>query len=121
MRVLITGANGFVGGHMAEALLAEGGHTLSGLSRLADWPAPLQHLAKSVRHFAAELSDAAIVDAILKETRPEWLFHFAGYANTGKSFSEPLQCWRDNLDGTRSLPDLITDPAVAYPRKANLA
>jgi GDP-4-dehydro-6-deoxy-D-mannose reductase len=107
MRVLITGANGFIGGHMAEALLAEGGHTLSGLSRFAEWPGPLQHLSRSVRHFAVELSEAVGLGAILKETRPEWIFHFAGYANTGKSFSVPARCWADNLDGTRSLYDAV--------------
>jgi GDP-4-dehydro-6-deoxy-D-mannose reductase len=107
MRILITGVNGFIGGHMAEALLAEGGHTLAGLSRTPDWPAPLAHLATHVRLHSGELSDSACLSRLLSETSPEWIFHFAGYANTGKSFKEPAICWRDNLDGTRSLYDAI--------------
>src|SRR5262245_17256702 len=103
MRILITGANGFIGGHLAEALLAEGGHAITGLSRTPEWPAHLSHLGKSVPHRAVELSDDVKLEAILRESKPEWLFHFAGYANTGKSFSEPNRCWKDNLDGTRSL------------------
>ena len=43
MRILITGITGFVGGHLVEALPA--GHTLTGVSRNADWPAGLAHLA----------------------------------------------------------------------------
>ena len=39
MRVLITGITGFVGGHLAERLVAEGGHEIAGLSRRAVWPA----------------------------------------------------------------------------------
>ncbi len=107
MRVLITGANGFIGGHMAEALLAEGGHTLVGLSRTPEWPASLTHLASSVRLIAGELVDTPALEAILRDTQPEWILHFAGYANTGKSFLEPDLCWRDNLDGTRSLYDAV--------------
>lgn len=107
MRILITGANGFIGGHMAEALLAEGGHTVAGLSRIPDWPAPLAHLANKVRLVTAELSDKPRLEAVLKDTQPEWIFHFAGYANTGKSFKEPERCWQDNLDGTRTFYDAV--------------
>ena len=41
MRILITGVTGFVGGHLAEALLAEGGHAVAGrrpAGRLAGRP-----------------------------------------------------------------------------------
>ena len=57
MRVLLTGANGFIGGHMAEALLAESGHTLFGISRDETWPATLLTLYReaAVRLIAAEL------------------------------------------------------------------
>src|SRR5437763_10113863 len=98
MRILITGITGFVGGHLTEALRAEGGHTLVGLSRAADWPPPLAHLAGAVELHAAELLDAARVEGIVRAARPDWVFHLAGYANTGKSFREPDQCWSDNLD-----------------------
>lgn len=107
MRILITGVNGFIGGHMAELLLAEGGHTVTGLSRAPDWPKQLAHLAMRVRLEPAELSDPPRLKAILERNRPEWVFHFAGYANTGKSFKEPVRCWQDNLDGTRTFYDAI--------------
>ena len=43
----------------------------------------------------------------MADARPDWVVHLAGYANTGKSFHEPDQCWADNLDATRSLYDGI--------------
>ena len=109
MRILITGVTGFVGGHLVEALLAEpgAGHEIVGLSRRGEWPAPLAHLAGSVRLHAAELSDGPAVERIIRDARPDWVFHLAGYANTGKSFREPGPCWADNLDATRTFYDVI--------------
>ncbi len=109
--VLITGITGFVGGHLAERL-AGAGHTLAGVGRSATWPGNLEHLAGAADLHAADLLDTASVEAVLKEVRPDWLFHLAGYANTGGSFREPGACWRDNLAATRSLYDAVVRSGV---------
>lgn len=109
MRILITGINGFVGGHLVEALHAEGGHTLVGLSRSGTWPAPMPAWAAQIPVHALEITDRARVAAVLHETQPDWIFHLAGYANTGRSFREPDLCWQDNVTGTRSLYDAIAE------------
>ena len=103
MRVLITGITGFVGGHLAERLVAEGGHEIAGLSRRAEWPADLRHLESQAKLIGADLLDEPALGRVLAEVRPEWIFHLAGYAKTGQSYREPDACWRDNLDGTRVL------------------
>lgn len=107
MRILITGITGFVGGHLVETLVSAGGHTLMGLSRQAAWPARLAHLAGAADLHALELVDGARVEALIRQIRPEWVIHLAGYANTGGSFREPDRCWADNLSATRSLYDAI--------------
>ncbi|MCZ2342273.1 MAG: GDP-mannose 4,6-dehydratase [Bacteroidales bacterium] len=107
MRILITGITGFVGGHLVETLTAEGGHTLFGLCRQGRWPSALSHLAGAATLHAAELLDDRAVENVLRATQPEWIFHLAGYANTGKSFREPALCWRDNLDATRAFYDAV--------------
>jgi GDP-4-dehydro-6-deoxy-D-mannose reductase len=118
MRILITGITGFVGGHLVEALVSTGGHALAGVSRDTAWPAALSHLAGAAELHAADLLDGRRVEEVVRQVRPEWLFHLAGYANTGASFREPDRCWRDNLDATRSLYDAIarTDvrPRILY-------
>ena len=103
MRVLITGITGFVGGHLTERLAAEGGHSIAGLSRTAVWPADLGHLTDRAALYAADLHDEIRLGEVLAEVRPEWVFHLAGYAKTGQSYLEPDECWKANLDGTRSL------------------
>src|SRR4051812_46768689 len=112
MRILITGITGFVGGHLTEALRAEGGHAVVGVSRHPDWSPAWAHLAGAADLRAGEVADTAAVERLVREVRPDWLFHLAGYANTGKSFKEPGRCWADNLDGTRSLYDAVVASGV---------
>lgn len=107
MRVLITGITGFVGGHLAELLLAEGGHVVCGFARHAGWPDVLRHLGGRAELFDADVLDRAAVAEVLDRTRPDWVFHLAGYANTGRSFKEPDACWRLNLDGTRAVLEAV--------------
>jgi GDP-4-dehydro-6-deoxy-D-mannose reductase len=107
MRILLTGITGFVGGHLAEALAAAGGHALAGVSRDGGWPPGLAHLAGVAELHPADLLDGPRVEEVLRAVRPDWLVHLAGYANTGRSFREPDRCWRDNLDATRGLYDAV--------------
>ena len=48
MRALVTGISGFVGGYLAEHLVAEG-DLVVGLSASGRWPAELAHLGRAVR------------------------------------------------------------------------
>lgn len=107
MRVLITGVTGFVGGHLAEELRAAGRYTLFGAARRADGIAPRPHSTAGVDLRAVDLLDTTEVERLLRDVRPDWVFHLAGYANTGKSFVEPDRCWADNLTATRSLYDAV--------------
>ncbi len=106
MRILITGITGFVGGHLVEALVPQG-HALSGLCRSGVWPAQLSHLDGKVELHRGDLADAATLEAVLEQTRPDWLMHLAGYANPGRSYLEQDLCWHDNFSATRSLYDAI--------------
>ncbi len=107
MRILITGITGFVGGHLVEHLVAAGGHALFGVSRDANWSPALAHLAPHAELHSADLTDRVRAEAVVRQTRPEWVIHLAGYANTGGSFHEPDRAWADNLTATRTLYDAI--------------
>jgi GDP-4-dehydro-6-deoxy-D-mannose reductase len=107
MRILVTGITGFVGGHLAEALLARGGAEVVGLSRGGDWPAVWRHLAGRVGLRPADLTDTAAVEAVLRDVRPEQIVHLAGYANQGRSHRDPDAAWAGNLMATRCLYDAV--------------
>jgi GDP-4-dehydro-6-deoxy-D-mannose reductase len=103
MRILVTGAAGFAGGWLVEALLARGGAEVVGLNRRAAWPPELAHLAGEVPLRACDLCAAAAVEAVLREVQPTHIYHLAGYAQTGRSFDEPDAAWDGNLTATRRL------------------
>jgi len=107
MRILITGATGFVGGHLVERLL-ESGHELHGLSRRGKWPAEWSHLDGLVRLHAVDLNEPAVAHSALRAIRPEWIFHLAGYANAGLSFREPDKAWAGNLQATLHLYEAVS-------------
>jgi GDP-4-dehydro-6-deoxy-D-mannose reductase len=106
MRNLVTGVTGFAGGHLAEALLARG-EAVAGVGRRAEWPAGWRHLAGAVDLRACDLGDGAKLEALLREVRPDRVYHLAGYAHTGRSFKEPDAAWAGNLGATRSLYDAV--------------
>ncbi|MFO0811089.1 MAG: GDP-mannose 4,6-dehydratase [Gemmataceae bacterium] len=107
MRILVTGVTGFVGGHLAESLLAAGGAEVCGIARRRDWPAEWRHLAANVVLHAADLVDSECVESVLRTVAPNQIYHLAGYAQTGQSFREPDAAWAGNLTGTRSLYDAV--------------
>ena len=107
MRILITGITGFVGGHLVESLVSRG-HALFGFCRRGAWSEPLAHLASHAELLPGELGDTARAEAAVRHARPDWIMHLAGYANPGRSYLEPDQCWNDNLTATRSLYDAIS-------------
>ncbi len=77
-RCLITGASGFVGSNVARRLVAEG-HEVHLILREghADWR--LKELQSHVRSHLGNLRDEDSVKAIVKEVRPDWIFHLAAY------------------------------------------
>src|SRR5436309_2574138 len=107
MRVLLTGVTGFAGTWLAEALLAQGGQELFGLSRGGRWPDEARHLEGRVALRACDLGDVAAVEAVLRDVRPGRVFHLAGYPHVGRSFQEPDAAWQGNLSATRCLYEAV--------------
>jgi GDP-4-dehydro-6-deoxy-D-mannose reductase len=95
MRALITGINGFVGGHLAEHLLASDGWEVCGLARQA--PISLPRLADHVQLVVADLGDLDQVVTALESVRPDVIFHLAGQSNVPRSFEDPAATLTINI------------------------
>ncbi len=108
MRVLVTGVSGFVGGHLAEHLVASG-DIVAGLSLSGRWPEGLGHVARSVRLERCDLTDVGEADlaALIGRKRPEVIYHLAAQANPQASVSDPRGTWAVNLGGTLNLLEAV--------------
>lgn len=96
MRVLITGATGFVARHLVEHLQAIGGYELHGVAR---------HIpkAQTFNFDSLDLNDTLGLVELLKRIQPEGIIHLAGFANVAQCFADPEAAWKGNLGTTLSL------------------
>lgn len=92
---LVTGAGGFVGGHLVAALLREGWRVWT-LDRVGSTPEG----AACVR---ADLRDEAAVRAALETARPDVIFHLAAQSSVPASFRVPRATLETNVLGAANL------------------
>lgn len=81
-RIIVTGAAGFIGRHVAMTLHGQG-HQVVGCVRRPDVA-----LATQMPLWIESLPQDSFVDR-LKEFQPDWLVHCAGSSHVGRSFENP--------------------------------
>jgi GDP-4-dehydro-6-deoxy-D-mannose reductase len=108
MRAVVTGVSGFVGGHLAEHLVAKG-DLVVGLSLSGHWPGELAHLGKAVRIESFDLVERSEADfaELLRRKQPEVIYHLAAQSNPQESLSDPRGTWSLNLGGSLNLLEAV--------------
>jgi UDP-glucose 4-epimerase len=100
-RVILTGGTGFVGANLARRLLHEG-HEVYLLVRSGYIPWRIKAIRADVRIVEVELSDRDNLTRVLRDIRPEWIFHLA--AHGAYSWQNDLQrIVQTNILGTINL------------------
>lgn len=100
MRVLISGAAGFVGGHLAVTLSARGDEAV-GLGRDTVGP---DSLAEYVQ---ADLLDDGAIRAAVRDLRPDAVVHLAASASVGASWRSPAETLDNNMRSTLNLLEAV--------------
>jgi UDP-glucose 4-epimerase len=98
MTVWITGANGFIGRHLAKAL-ADAGHAVHGVGYGALEDTERQRLG--LRTWLNGEIDAANLDALAATSGlPSTIFHLAGGSSVGLSIAQPLEDFSRTVTST---------------------
>jgi GDP-4-dehydro-6-deoxy-D-mannose reductase len=96
MRLLVTGASGFVGAHLCE-LLSRSGCEVTTLSR------------DGVVDHQVDVCDAAAVHRAVRAHRPEGIFHLAAIAYVPDAEADSDRAHRVNVGGTRHVLDAAAE------------
>jgi GDP-4-dehydro-6-deoxy-D-mannose reductase len=106
--VLVTGAAGFAGSHLLDALLTRGVH-LEGWTR-PGVPAAFGRGSTEVRWRELDLLDRAAVRDAIADLHPDAIFHLAGAAHLGRSWQDAASTLEVNVMGTEHV--LAADRAL---------
>jgi nucleoside-diphosphate-sugar epimerase len=101
MRVLVTGAGGFVGGFVA-ARFAHAGHQVAGFDRSAG-RLDRRHEAPDVEVHAGDLLDAARIRAVVEQIHPEGIVHAAALISQADGAADAMRTYRVNVEGTMNV------------------
>lgn len=96
-KILITGIEGFVGHHLTFHLLKRG-YEVFGFHLL-----PVREPFPEVRYFQCDILDFEKLPSLLKEIKPDGIFHLAAVSSVGYSFTHPEETLRVNFIGTYHL------------------
>jgi dTDP-glucose 4,6-dehydratase len=112
--VLVTGADGFMGSHLTDALVHLGAHVHAFVRATSSGALNnIGHLRGQVNVHFADLTDRTSIDYLVKELadapdRP-YIFHLGAQAHVGESWHRPYETVTANVVGTLNLLQSIVD------------
>jgi nucleoside-diphosphate-sugar epimerase len=104
MRVLVTGATGFVGGRLLERLSEMKGYDLYSLQRYVTGRYVLG-ADRGVKVVFCDLRDQFAVRCTVREVQPEIVIHLASISPVSYSYDHPNEVMDTNLSGTINLAE----------------
>ena len=116
MAILVTGGAGYIGSHTTVELLAAG-HEVIILDDFSNSsPKVLDRLktitGKNIAFYEGSILDKPFLNKIFKENNIEAVIHFAAFKAVGESVKEPLKYYHNNIAGTISLLEVMTENKV---------
>ncbi len=114
-KALITGITGMVGSHLVDLLVSETDWDIVGMCR---WRSPLDNLrdhipsinaGKRISLKYADLRDELSVRDVVRETKPDYVFHLAAQSFPKTSFTAPLDTLDTNIQGTARLLEALKE------------
>jgi dTDP-glucose 4,6-dehydratase len=115
---LVTGADGFMGSHLTEALVNLGAHVIAFVRATSSGALNnIGHLRKDLTVVFADLTDKTSIDYLVRDhlvvaSDKPYVFHLGAQAHVGESWHRPYETVMANTIGTLNLLQSIVDHDV---------
>lgn len=105
--IVLTGGAGYIGSHTCVELAAQDADVVV-LDNMSNSSAAVfsrleQIIGRPVRFHHCDIRDAAALEDVLRQERPQAVIHFAGLKAVGESVTRPLAYYDNNVTGTLCL------------------
>lgn len=111
MSVLLTGGAGYIGSHTCVELLQAGYEVVVVDNYVNSQYEALRRVeqitGKTVKAYEADVCDREAMDKLFAAEQIDAVIHFAGLKAVGESVAEPLMYYRNNLDATLTLCEMM--------------
>ena len=111
MNVLVTGGAGYIGSHTCVELL-ENNYNVIVIDNFCNSKKEVIEKIKKITNkefklYEGNVEDKALLEKIFEENKIDAVIHFAGLKAVGESVKKPLLYYRNNIDSTINLLEVM--------------
>lgn len=113
MKILVTGGTGYIGSHTVVELL-NNDYEVVIIDNLSNSKREVvdkikEITGKDVIFYEGDVCDKSLLEGIFNDNKIEAVIHFAGYKAVGESVKIPLKYYRNNIDSTLTLCEVMNE------------
>ncbi len=116
MKILLTGGAGFIGSHTCVELCQAGHEPVIVDNYVNSCSEAVRRVERIVGHaipcYEADVRNKEALSRIFDENAFDAVIHFAGLKAVGESVAQPLRYYRNNLDSTLTLMEVMQEHGV---------
>ena len=115
MRVLVTGGAGFIGSHLADALIARGDNVVALDNFSTGSTANIKHISKNFEIIDGDIRNADLINDTIKDV--DLVFHLAAALGVNTILESPLESISTNIAGS----DVVLNAAANHKKRILIA
>ena len=113
MKILVTGGTGYIGSHTAVELL-NSGYEIVIIDNFSNSKCDVLDKIKLItnkdfKFYEGDVCNKDLLRKIFNENKIDAVIHFAGYKAVGESVKKPIMYYRNNIDSTLSLIEVMNE------------